>query len=75
MGLGQGKLDTETRNTSFNAAGPLEEEGTYVCGATKAIGHTEKGGIVFLREKGSGSGLINWSGAILRHTGPPVANP
>lgn len=35
-GLGQGKLDTETKNISFNASGPLEEEGTYVCGAYKS---------------------------------------
>lgn len=34
--LGQGELDTETKNASFCAAGPLEEEGTYNYGAYKS---------------------------------------
>lgn len=43
MGLGQGELDTETKNTSLSATGPWEEAGTSNCRAYKSdLSHRER---------------------------------
>lgn len=55
MGLGQGEQDTETKNTSFWAAGSLEEEGAYNYGAYKSDQAYQKrtdGGAVSERKAG-----------------------
>lgn len=60
MGLGQGELDTETKNTSFSAAGPWEEEGTYNYGAYK-----RDQAYLEMKAGGAGSERKEWSSGLI----------
>lgn len=71
MGLGQGELDTETKNTRFSAAGPWEEEGTLNYGAYKSDQ-------AYLERKagGAGSARREWSSGLITCSGGQlVENP